>query len=84
MNNDGAQDDKKKRQKEAEKKSAEKEKKKSESEKTIDYGNHKGTYYESGLGNVHQTTGAHKSTMGPTSTKHPCVGCGISHLVRYS
>lgn len=42
MNNDGAQDDKKKKQKEAEKKSVEKERKKSKSEKAKEHGGHKG------------------------------------------
>lgn len=76
MNYDGAADDKKKRDKEAKEAAERKAQKSSESEKKIEYGGSKGTFYGTGGGNVFQTTGGHRSTAGPSSSKRQCVSCG--------
>lgn len=76
MNLDGAADKKKAKLKAAKGAAEQREKETKESESKIEYGGNKGAFYGTGSGKVFQTTGGHRSTTGPSSSKRQCSVCG--------
>lgn len=70
MNNDGSNDrkDRKEHEKKAASSSADK-------DAGIKYGSKSGTYYGHGDGGMNKTTGGHRSSVHPSTSKHQCSKC---------